>query len=204
MIHQGQGRPNPFFKASLHKSSSSCVKAQSGSYYRASSVSFNDSEGFTLVEILIAMVLIAIGFLGMLSMQSFSLQQSHDTHFSNKANYLIRDITDRMRLNSTQVDAYVFTTDDSLSAQNCTSNSCTPSQIAQSDKVQWANEVKGLPGGKGQISQPVNAAPNMVDILVSWQEKDSKLTSTLSTAELCSPDEGETSLRRCIKLRVHI
>lgn len=115
-----------------------------------------------------------------------------------------------MRLNSTQVGEYVFSTDKAPGAKDCTSNSCSPTEIAQSDKANWASEVQELPDGKGVISKPVAGVDNMVDILVTWEEKDSKLTDTLATAGLCSQGEGvgkgeeETGLRRCIKLRVHI
>ena len=52
------------------------------------------SAGFILIEILISMLLLAIGFLGLAAVQSKSLVETQNTQFRSKADVLLRDIAD--------------------------------------------------------------------------------------------------------------
>ena len=67
-------------------------------------------RGFTLIEVLVTLALVAIGFLGATSIQSFGLQQTHNTYFRTQADLMLRDIADRMRANpqAARDNAYVF------------------------------------------------------------------------------------------------
>lgn len=59
----------------------------------------NTQSGFTLIEILVTMLVMAIGFLGLAALQTSGLQQSQNTYFRTQADILARDIADRMRAN---------------------------------------------------------------------------------------------------------
>ena len=55
-------------------------------------------QGFTLVEILVAMLVLAIGLLGVAALQLRGLQYSFDAHVRGQAASLANGIADRMRL----------------------------------------------------------------------------------------------------------
>jgi len=55
--------------------------------------------GFTLIEILVAMLILAIGMLGIAAMQLRGLQYNHDAYLRSQVNLLAYNISDRMRLN---------------------------------------------------------------------------------------------------------
>lgn len=162
------------------------------------------NKGFTLVEILVALLLVSIGFLGMLGMQSFSLQQSQDTYFANKANYLARELADKVRLNSSVVSDYAVDTSTAPSSiTNCTNSNCSSTQMADYDKAIWADSVKKLPNGRGVVTFDA-AEPNSLQILISWKEKESNLTSSLPSVSLCNGGNGSPSGVRCVVLKVYI
>jgi type IV pilus assembly protein PilV len=65
------------------------------------------SRGFTLLEILVAMLVLAIGLLGVAAMQLRGLQYSHDAYLRSQISVLAYDIADRMRLNEANATDYV-------------------------------------------------------------------------------------------------
>ncbi len=64
------------------------------------------SAGFTLIEILVAMVVLAIGMLGVAAMQFRGLQYSHDAYIRSQISVLAYGMADRMRLNKANAAAY--------------------------------------------------------------------------------------------------
>ena len=66
-------------------------------------------KGFSLIEILIAMLILAVGVLGIAALQFKGLQYSNDAHFRSQISNLVTDIADRMRINKTNAASYVST-----------------------------------------------------------------------------------------------
>ena len=67
----------------------------------------NKSEdGFTLIEVLIAMLILAIGILGIAALQFKGMQYNTDAYYRSQINFLIYDIADRMRLNQANAAEY--------------------------------------------------------------------------------------------------
>lgn len=57
------------------------------------------SQGFTLVEVMVAVVILAIGLLGMATLMMSSLQSSESAYSRSQASLMAYDILDRMRAN---------------------------------------------------------------------------------------------------------
>ncbi len=57
------------------------------------------SQGFTLVEVMVAVVILAIGLLGMATLMMNSLQSNESAYSRSQATLLAYDILDRMRVN---------------------------------------------------------------------------------------------------------
>lgn len=57
------------------------------------------SKGFTLVETLVALVVLSIGLLGVAALQLTSLRNNHSSAMRTQATFLAYDIIDRMRAN---------------------------------------------------------------------------------------------------------
>ena len=119
--------------------------------------------GFTLLEILIALLVLSIGLLGMAGLQATSLRNSHDAYVTTRATYLAHDMADRMRANRSALATY---TGLSGVSHDCVTVSCSPTDIAENDISEWLAEVQTLPGGQGNIVQ----AGSLFTITVMWDE----------------------------------
>jgi len=60
----------------------------------------NNDSGFTLIEILVSVVILGIGILGVLSLQSRALMDNQDAYIRTQAILLTYDMSDRIRANS--------------------------------------------------------------------------------------------------------
>ena len=129
----------------------------------------NPMSGFTLLEVLIAMVILAIGALGAAALQFKGLRYSTDANFRSTVNFLAFDIADTMRLNRANAASYV---------QNYVTGSghgaCTMSTGANAanDLNCWYDRVdNGLPaGGSANITGP--DANNMYTIVLMWNDRE--------------------------------
>lgn len=146
-------------------------------------------SGVGLIEVLIAIVILSVGFLAAAKMQVSGMRYSQNAYFLSQGNFMLRDMTDRMRANIEGVEAghyNNFTTNNGTSDPACISNGskCTPAQIAAADLHAWskylyapANAVDFKPllpsfdniPAKGEISY--DAATDVYSVSVTWGEK---------------------------------
>lgn len=128
----------------------------------------NRTGGFTLLEVLVAMVVLSIGLLGLSGLQTTGLRNNHSAFLRSQATLVTTDIIDRMRANRTAA----FNGDYDINYTStpthivCTSG-CTALQVAQMDVELWRAYVERLPAGEGQLS--VTAA-GVAEIKVRWAD----------------------------------
>jgi type IV pilus assembly protein PilV len=65
--------------------------------------------GFTLIEVLVAMVVLTVGLLGLAGLQATSLKNSQNAYYRSVATQLAYDMADRMRANFTEARKTVRT-----------------------------------------------------------------------------------------------
>ena len=129
-------------------------------------------KGSSLLEVLIALLIMAIGLLGLAAVQVNSLKNLNNSQFRSLATTYAYGMAERMRSNRSAVIAgYYDAIDASATDPNCTS--CTAAQIAQLDAYQWHQSLSssvasgGLPTGNGTVLKN----GSVYDITVSWQEQ---------------------------------
>src|SRR5215510_6984737 len=64
------------------------------------------AAGFTLVESLIALIVVSIGLLGIAALYVETLRFGRSAQYQTQAVYVAADLADRMRANRTPVDGY--------------------------------------------------------------------------------------------------
>lgn len=134
------------------------------------------ARGFTLVEALVALVVLSIGMLGIAALYVESLRAGRTALVRSVAVNLASDMADRIRANRAGGVAYEKDAADAgvLDAdceQAGASASCTPAVMADHDKAIWDAEViRSLPGGTAQIDHDDTTAPDTYTITVSWTE----------------------------------
>lgn len=144
----------------------------------------NRQRGITVVESLVALVVIAVGMLGIAGLYLSSLQASRSAKLRSHAVELASSIADRIRANRDAAIAYNSAAYTTPATKNCDTTRCTPAQLAEDDLARWLADVRaGLPGGAavtGTVAVTDRAAPasdNYV-ITVTWREANSDIDFT--------------------------
>jgi len=115
------------------------------------------APGFTLLEVLIAIVVVAFGLLGLAGLQVFALKNNQSASLRVAATNLTSDIVDRMKANYIGVINGDYnrpnTADYGTAVPGCTqATGCTPNDLASNDLKQWQDRVAAaLPGGVGIV-----------------------------------------------------
>jgi type IV pilus assembly protein PilV len=113
--------------------------------------------GFTLLEVLISMVIIAFGLLGVAGLQVFALKHSQSATFRSSAATLANDIVDRMKTNvGGAIDGAYNQPNPAAYATfvaGCTQPvGCTTADLAANDLAEWQQRIAlTLPGGRGIV-----------------------------------------------------
>lgn len=124
--------------------------------------------GFTLIEVLVAILVLAIGLLGLAGLQATSLRNNQSAYNRSQATQLAYDIADRMRANVLGITTY--TTGTALAVANCKNTSgCSPVEMAANDLFEWNSAISvALPNlATGNLTL-TNAG--LYVITISWSE----------------------------------
>ncbi len=70
-----------------------------------------NDKGFTLIEILVALLVLSIGILGMLGMQAYSLQSNLSAESRTQASIVATDLIERMRSDTANAASFCSATD---------------------------------------------------------------------------------------------
>lgn len=133
------------------------------------------STGFSLVEVLIALIIMSVGMLGIAGLYVQSMQAGRTSMLRHHAVNLASDIADRIRANPTAGAAYIASTgaDNNCVAQG---TDCSVAQMAAHDILLWqAQAAEFLPAmGDGTqqviVAYDAAASPPTYTITVRWDE----------------------------------
>lgn len=116
--------------------------------------------GFTLVEVLVAALLLSIGLVGLAGLQAASLANNQSSFMRSQVTALAYDLADRMRSNIVGANAGAYDPTNPLLVAACVSNvGCTPVQLAQNDIAEWNAAITTyLPMGQGWVC--IDSTPN--------------------------------------------
>jgi len=159
----------------------------------------HSGKGFTLIEILISVLIMAVGVLGATGLQLRGLDANRATYFRTEATHLANDIVNRMQVNPADYatiatpSTYVTGTPP-VAPTNCTTTQCDPDQMAGFDLAQLYCGIRStdtagathatcttlgvtgsLPAGTAEISRDANA----YTITIGWSVNKTG-TSSLS------------------------
>jgi type IV pilus assembly protein PilV len=135
--------------------------------------SITKNRGFTLLEVLIAVVVLSIGLLGIAGLQSFGQKSNHSSYLRSQATALANDMLDRMRANNAGVQGgnynTVDTTANTYTDPGCASATCSSSAMAQYDKYDWQQELAAqLPTGNGTVTGA--GGGSVFTVTVMWDD----------------------------------
>ncbi len=161
----------------------------------------NRSRGFSLIEVMVALVIIAVGMLGIAKMQALALSTTGSSGVRSLVAIEAASLAASMHTNRdywvggpppTLTNVTVAATGVGTSSvpidvpalagtQNCaTTSTCTAAHVAAYDMQQWgAALAQVVPAANAAISCNITASPLSCTIQITWQEN---VTSTNNAA----------------------
>jgi type IV pilus assembly protein PilV len=125
-------------------------------------------RGTTLIETLVALVVLSVGLLGIAALQTVSLSNNRGAHLRSQAQVMAYDIADRMRANRNSALANAYVVNFGAAPTGTVLNAL--------DLQAWKQTLgRTLPGGDGRILR----VGDLFSITVRWT--DSTGTQSFST-----------------------
>jgi type IV pilus assembly protein PilV len=157
-------------------------------------------RGITLIESLIALLILALGVLGLAQVEARMLVETRTTNSRSTAIRLIADLRERIRLNTAGAQPALSSNGRSLYADSnppgaagsfpappSNSTDCnpvtaaTPQQQVTDDLCDWRKEIaQSLMNGRASIWQ---VSPQQLQVIVAWQPNENTNTTFTGTAE---------------------
>ena len=181
-------------------------------------------SGVGLIEVLVTILVVAIGLLSAAALQTISKKIHFEAVERSVAAQLMQDISQRMRANSRNLNLYTAT-DATVSPEpttNCLAEECNGAELAAYDLYQWGQALLGATETDdenqkvGGLAFPTgciraNAAPNQYEIVLTWRGTSARPKETGddtcgdSKVAYSDPD-GTTgnTMKRFMKIRTYI
>lgn len=125
-------------------------------------------RGAGMVEVLVAVVVLAVGLLGVAGMQLGSLRSNHSAWMRSEATLRAYDMMDRMRANPTA--AVNGNYDIALTAA-----APTGSTTRDLDLQEWKQDLAVLPSGNGSVARTVAGGRTLFTVTVQWDDSRGEL-----------------------------
>ncbi len=138
------------------------------------------ATGFTLLEVLVSVVIVAVAVLGSVGLQSFALRVNQGGQLRSQAVVLGLNYLERVEANNIAAvsGGYAVTTLPASASVDCASNFCTPDQLATYDLVQVKDMVAAqLPGGTVTVTR-TGTGPFVYSIQINWAERITRTSKT--------------------------
>lgn len=132
--------------------------------------------GFTLIEVLVTVAILAISLLGLAFLQAQGLKFTGDAYSRTQASFLAYDIMDRIRANAVNLGGYTGSP-----ASTCDETTSS----AANDLACWNEAIRVALGDSSSGGIAVNATVPSVDVTVNWVERVTRQElGDTSTAEV--------------------
>lgn len=169
-------------------------------------------RGFSLLEVLVAILLIALGIVTMVLLQSRALQYSHAAFYQGLGMQIANGLASSARANPDGLTASNYSRTGAYSANATvaapggacygnTGTNCTPAEMAAAD-IEWArwSARQLLPGGDIFIT---NGTAGFLDVVMVWDGAQTKDGVTLPCGDV-DPSVTVSGTAQCLLLRVAI
>ena len=119
-------------------------------------------HGMSLLEVLVALVLVVVGVLGAVDLQTKALRFNASAAYQTQASFLAYDMLDRLRANPGELSSYAITVNTACAA------AAQSSSILATDREDFARAVSCLlPSGYGSVA----VSGSRATVTVGWSEQ---------------------------------
>jgi type IV pilus assembly protein PilV len=139
------------------------------------------SRGFSLLEVMIAVLVFSLGLLGVGGLMVLSVRTNHSAFLRTQASFLAGAMADRIRANTSRASLYNGTYNASSAASgsnSCTTAPCTPDGLVQRDRDVWSRQlVTALPNPTATVNCAGSQLGStlfdgLCSIVIQWTEAD--------------------------------
>lgn len=126
-------------------------------------------RGMSLIEVLVAVVVLAVGMLGVASMQALALRGGQGSLESSQAVMAANSIIEAMRANRLNAAAYVFN-----GTAACATVPAAGGSLASNDLNNWVTQLKATIGtGAGDTTTcgSITQAGGVYTVTVQWDDR---------------------------------
>ena len=147
-------------------------------------------RGVSIVEVLVALVIISVGMLGIAGLYLSSLQASRSANLRVLAVNLATDMADHVRANKRGLPNYKATSAQTGTSHDCSTVACSPKDLAENDIYVWKRAISAvLPANANgtltytdvAVVDPKRPPPDICEIQITWREAGSDVDSTYKT-----------------------
>lgn len=136
-----------------------------------------EMTGFTMIEVLVAVLVISIALLGLASLQAQGLSNNFSAYNRTQAALLANDMADRIRANPIEAanptGQYNFVTGPTADP-GCLAAPCNTTEMAQHDIAVWYNGLTNILSGTGTIVRN----GSVYNVTVMWDDRKTGATGT--------------------------
>lgn len=127
------------------------------------------TTGFSLVEVLIALIIMSVGMLGIAGLYVHSMQAGRTSLFRHHAVTLAGDVADRIRANPLGGATYAGAGADNGCVDD--GKNCTADEMAAHDVSLWLEQAEAtLPDGTVTVAYDGGSVPSTYEVTVTWSE----------------------------------
>lgn len=184
----------------------------------------NPQTGFSLIELLIALIVFSVGLLSIAGLQTVSKQANFEALQRTAASQIAYGLLEDMRVNGDAINVYVAAGDIGSGsrgvepAPNCSGvNVCTAAQKAAHDLWFWEQvldgnlEMSGNSGGGGLvlptmcITGPIGGIAGVYTVTIAWRGTASMTNNNASACGSAAGNYGAgNEFRRILQIPTYI
>ncbi|MGI2133814.1 type IV pilus modification protein PilV [Shewanella baltica] len=175
-------------------------------------------RGFSLIEVLVALVILVIGLIGIFNLHIVAKRGSFESFQQTQASYYANDIINRMKLNRTQLASYNGNYSGSKEAITPASPACkgvtlcTPTQLVAWDLYEWRSAFSGEDeivgtqnvGGLDSTTGCIQVTNNDVLVVIVWRGIRKTSIDTLAIEDVSDTCGADTENRRIFSIKTVI
>ena len=140
-------------------------------------------HGFSMIEVLITIFVIAAALLGTAALQAYALKVSQGGQFRTQAVILAADLVERVAANTSAAAAgnYEATLPLTSSATDCSASACTAQQMARYDLARFQERMQAaLPDAAATVTR-TGTGPWIYTVQITWKERSFKRKDSSSS-----------------------
>ncbi|MGA8514097.1 MAG: type IV pilus modification protein PilV [Burkholderiaceae bacterium] len=181
---------------------------------RCTDIPNSRQRGSSLLEVLVAILVMSVGMLGMAGLTAASSTYNKLSQIRSTALLLVSDYADRARANVPGFDSanYAKTTTYQYSKTPVTATGCTDATVpcdaatmAALDQAQWINLLRlNLPGGDAYVQTTADLFNNQrtMDIWVMWSEVEQASGFAMLGNTSCPAAATTSAAVKCMYFRI--